>query len=60
MCGLCTYVRRGFASNKRPRGRIPARASAGAQSTAGGTGLGAQQELTQQLSCLWFPKRVHL
>lgn len=25
-----------------------------------GTGLGAQQELTQQLRCLWFPKRVHL
>lgn len=26
----------------------------------GRDGLGVQQELTQQLSCLWFQKRVHL
>lgn len=28
--------------------------------TDGGPGLRVQQELTQQLSCLWFQTRVHL
>lgn len=30
-----------------------------AHRACGGAGLGAQQVLTQQLGCLWFPKWVH-
>lgn len=65
MCRLCTYVRCVSVSNKHTHSRIPARGALGRRTTTralapGGPGLEIQQELTQQLSCLWFQKSVHL
>lgn len=51
-------------SNKHTGSRTPACVAGGTQLTRalahGGPGLDIQQELTQQLSCLWFQEFVHL
>lgn len=66
MCRLCTYVRWVFVSNKHTHFRTPALCSTGTAHTSqehwqtGGPRLKIQQELTQQLSCLWFQRFVHL
>lgn len=51
MCGLCTHVRRVFASNTQPRGRLPAQASPGAQ----GVRRGRARSPASAHTATWLP-----